>query len=210
MEELRLQLVNNKLQLQQVEASLELDKDNEELKKLQVDLKEVIRLTQELMGEDATTEESTWKVGDTCMARCTRDKLFYKATILEVLANGSCVVNFVDYDTTDICQIAHLKPVDSNPAPVQLTKKETKSRKIEKKKLKKQKLMERHAEIEKAIESEKNQWLNFSKKYNNKNKSKRSIFASPETVDGKVGVGTCGISGKPMTKPPSYHRLMRK
>lgn len=70
--------------------------------------------------------------------------------------------------------------------------------------------MERHAEIEKAIESEKNQWLNFSKKYNNKNKSKRSIFASPETVDGKVGVGTCGISGKPMTKPPSYHRLMRK
>lgn len=105
MEELRLQLVNNKLQLQQVEASLELDKDNEELKKLQVDLMEVIRLTQELMGEDATTEESSWKVGDTCMARCTRDKLFYKATILEVLANGSCVVNFVDYDTTDICQV---------------------------------------------------------------------------------------------------------
>ncbi|VDN98918.1 unnamed protein product [Rodentolepis nana] len=209
MEELRLQIANNRLQLQQVEASLELDKDNEELKKLQEDLKEVIRLTQELLGEDTTTNESTWKVGDTCMARCTRDKLFYKASILEILANGSCVVNFLDYDTTDICQIAHLKPLDSNLAPVQLTKKETKNRKIEKKKLKKQKLVERHAEIEKAIETEKNEWLNFSKKYNNKHKTKRSIFASPENVDGKVGVGTCGISGRPMTKP-SYHRLMRK
>ena len=28
---------------------------------------------------------------------------------------------------------------------------------------------------------------------------KRSIFASPESVDGKVGVGTCGIADKPMT-----------
>lgn len=28
---------------------------------------------------------------------------------------------------------------------------------------------------------------------------KRSIFASPESVNGKVGVGTCGIADKPMT-----------
>ncbi|KAG7219607.1 hypothetical protein INR49_018984, partial [Caranx melampygus] len=31
---------------------------------------------------------------------------------------------------------------------------------------------------------------------------KRSIFASPESVNGKVGVGTCGIADKPMTQ---YH-----
>lgn len=31
---------------------------------------------------------------------------------------------------------------------------------------------------------------------------KRSIFASPESVNGKVGVGTCGIADKPMT---TYH-----
>lgn len=29
---------------------------------------------------------------------------------------------------------------------------------------------------------------------------KRSIFASPESVTGKVGVGTCGIADKPMTQ----------
>lgn len=28
---------------------------------------------------------------------------------------------------------------------------------------------------------------------------KKSIFASPESVDGRVGIGTCGVSGKPMT-----------
>lgn len=103
-DDLRLQLINNRLQLQQVEAALELDKDNQELKKLQSDLLEVIRLTQELIGEQGTSEDSSWKVGDTCMARCSRDKLFYKANILEVLGNGSCVVNFTDYDMTDICQ----------------------------------------------------------------------------------------------------------
>lgn len=29
---------------------------------------------------------------------------------------------------------------------------------------------------------------------------KKSIFASPESVNGKVGVGTCGIADKPMTQ----------
>ena len=104
-----------------------------------------------------------------------------------------------------------MKPVTSIPAPVQRTKKEVKHRRIEKKKIKKQKLIERNAEIEKACEKEKNQWLNFSKKINKHNMTpRRSIFASPETVDGRVGVGTCGIAGRPMTKLPSHHRLMRK
>lgn len=42
----------------------------------------------------------------------------------------------------------------------------------------------------------------FSKK-SSKGKVKKSIFASPDTVDGKVGVGTCGHSGQPMT---AYHQ----
>lgn len=29
---------------------------------------------------------------------------------------------------------------------------------------------------------------------------KKSIFASPESVSGRVGIGTCGIGGKPMTE----------
>ncbi|CDS37535.1 Survival of motor neuron splicing factor [Echinococcus multilocularis] len=209
-EALQLQLLNHKLQLQQVEAALELDKDNEELQKLKEDLQEVINLTLQLIDKPTSNDECSWKVGDMCMAQCSRDKLFYKAKVLEILGNSTCVVNFVDYDTTDICQIAQMKPVTNVSAPVQRTKKEVRHRLIEKKKLKKQKLAERHAEIEKACEKEKNQWLNFSKKMNKHNKTKRSIFASPETVDGRVGVGTCGIAGRPMTKLPSHHRLMRK
>lgn len=29
---------------------------------------------------------------------------------------------------------------------------------------------------------------------------KKSIFATPENVNGRVGIGTCGVSGKEMTK----------
>lgn len=30
--------------------------------------------------------------------------------------------------------------------------------------------------------------------------TKKSIFASPDNVNGRVGIGTCGMSGKPMTE----------
>ncbi|VDO02111.1 unnamed protein product [Rodentolepis nana] len=101
-----------------------------------------------------------------------------------------------------------LKMLQENLNSGATDEKGNKEPKNRKEKLKKQKRAQHQGEMVKAIETEKNEWLNFSKKYNNKHKTKRSIFASPENVDGKVGVGTCGISGRPMTKP-SYHRLMR-
>ena len=30
--------------------------------------------------------------------------------------------------------------------------------------------------------------------------TKKSIFATPDAVNGRVGIGTCGIGGKPMTE----------
>lgn len=33
-----------------------------------------------------------------------------------------------------------------------------------------------------------------------KGMTKKSIFASPDNVNGRVGIGTCGMSGKPMTE----------
>ncbi len=71
----QLQLANHKIQLQQVEAALELDKENEDLIKLKADLEEVIKLTIELIGKPSTTSDSEWNVGDMCMALCSRDKL---------------------------------------------------------------------------------------------------------------------------------------
>lgn len=41
--------------------------------------------------------------------------------------------------------------------------------------------------------------------------TKKSIFASPDVTDGKVGVGTCGVGGQPMTKfKMPKHNVVRK
>lgn len=40
-----------------------------------------------------------------------------------------------------------------------------------------------------------------------KKMSKKSIFATPDTVNGRVGVGTCGIGGRPMTKFSQAEKL---
>ncbi|RTG81764.1 survival of motor neuron-related-splicing factor 30 [Schistosoma bovis] len=101
----QLDLLNHKLQLQQVEAALELDPENGELLQLKRDLEEVIKLSLELLGRTSDTPEVSWNVGDQCMAMCSRDKLYYRATILEFLGDVSCVVNFDMYDTTDVCQV---------------------------------------------------------------------------------------------------------
>ena len=48
----------------------------------------------------------------------------------------------------------------------------------------------------------------FSK--TNKGKVKRSIFATPDAVNGRVGVGTCGIGGKPMTHYTHQEKWTKK
>lgn len=75
-------------------------------------------------------------------------------------------------------------------------------------KRKSEKKRERIDKIDKVCESEKNKWLQFKRKTIDKKKggfavaggkSGTSIFASPKETRGRVGVGTCGISGRPMT-----------
>jgi len=33
-----------------------------------------------------------------------------------------------------------------------------------------------------------------------KGRVRKSIFATPDSTSGRVGIGTCGVSGRPMTK----------
>jgi survival-of-motor-neuron-related-splicing factor 30 len=64
-------------------------------------------------------------------------------------------------------------------------------------------------ELDEEREKDKMKWQSFALKKSSKkkgltntalgSKTRVSIFASPDSVDGRVGVGTCGISGKPMT-----------
>lgn len=78
-------------------------------------------------------------------------------------------------------------------------------------KKKKQRKQQRFKEIDEERETEKNKWINFTAKSTKKSGSSKikSIFASPDTVTGRVGIGTCGVSGKEMTKY-SYGEKYRK
>lgn len=79
---------------------------------------------------------------------------------------------------------------------------------------------QRAKEIEEQREKDKQNWLDF---FNNskgggssksgkslKGVSKKSIFASPESIQGKVGVGTCGTGGQPMTQFTQPDKLVYK
>ncbi|RWS14179.1 survival of motor neuron-related-splicing factor 30-like protein [Dinothrombium tinctorium] len=73
-------------------------------------------------------------------------------------------------------------------------------------KKKQQKKINRIKELEEERERDKNKWQSFyqktrtiAKRYGVSGSGCGSIFASPSTIEGKVGVGTCGIGGKPMT-----------
>ncbi|XP_059374742.1 survival of motor neuron-related-splicing factor 30-like [Carassius carassius] len=220
-EELVKQLNNYKAQLAQVEAALSTDPDNEDLLKLQKDLQEVIELTKDLLTSQpvegaASTKSSeavpptrSWRVGDRCMATWNKDGQVYEAEIEEIdNENGTAAITFSGYGNTEVMPLHVLKPVeegrsreDKDGKPK--SKKELLAEQREYKKKKAQKKVLRMKELEQEREDQKSKWQQFNNKAYSKNKKgqvKRSIFASPESVNGKVGVGTCGIADKPMTQ----------
>jgi survival of motor neuron-related-splicing factor 30 len=126
---------------------------------------------------------------------------FYEATIESITDDGDVSVIFDTYQNKGQSHVKELKeykvrvevfPQNSNKR-VRPNHKEY----LKKKKLKKQARM---AELEEERETEKNKWLQFNCKTSKKQMVKtHSIFQSPESVAGRVGVGTCGISGAGMT-----------
>jgi len=237
-------LRNYKLQLQQVDAALISDANNDELLKLKSDLEEVIALTLDLIktqqeesikfSEDSrgsgghsnddddvtasllalergiggtSNKKRKWKLGDKCQAKWKVDGQFYEALIGEV-TETTVKVTFLEYNQTETCGIEEIKELslgvkrpaeDSGDEASKLGKPHTRDY-LKKKKQKKQ---QRFKKIEEDRESEKNKWLSFAAKSSKKQGSGskgKSIFASPDNVNGRVGIGTCGISGKPMTE----------
>ncbi|XP_075997871.1 survival of motor neuron-related-splicing factor 30 [Genypterus blacodes] len=220
-EDLMKQLSSYKAQLQQVEAALSTDQDNEDLLKLQKDLQEVIDLTKDLLtsqpapdgsssagGSDAAPLKLNWKVGSKCMAAWSRDGQVYEAEIEEIdKDNGTAAVTFMGYGNAEVIPLLNLKPLEEGKLRDEDGKPKSKKEQIaeqrEYKKKKAQKKVLRMKELEQEREEQKSKWQQFNNKAYSKNKKgqvKRSIFASPESVNGKVGVGTCGIADKPMTQ----------
>ncbi|OWR53711.1 survival of motor neuron-related-splicing factor 30 [Danaus plexippus] len=225
-------LRNYNLQLQQVEAALLTDPENEELLKLKSDLEEVIELTRDLIktqegeskvhnihsssnnddvaasllaeddNEYVEKPNSKWHPGEKCLAKWKTDGVYYEATIEEVYENN-LKVRFDGYLKSEIISILDIKAMASG-SKRPLSGDESKSGKgynREYLKKKKQKKQQRFKQIEEERESEKNKWLSFHTKASRKPGVRtKSIFASPDNLTGRVGIGTCGISGKPMTE----------
>ncbi|XP_053618443.1 survival of motor neuron-related-splicing factor 30 [Plodia interpunctella] len=225
-------LRNYKLQLQQVEAALLTDPQNEELLKLKADLEEVIELTQDLIktqdgdskvtnirgssndddvtasllaAEEAEAGErsySSWRIGEKCLAKWRSDGMFYEA-VIEEIGTESLKVKFDGYTTLETVAAGDIKAIGSGTKrPLSGDEsKQGKGYNREYLKKKKQKKQQRFKQIEEERESEKNKWLSFHSKASKKAGVKgKSIFASPDNLTGRVGIGTCGISGRPMTE----------
>ncbi|GFQ93803.1 survival of motor neuron-related-splicing factor 30 [Trichonephila clavata] len=181
---------------------------------------EVIILTTELInantekssssvGSGASNKDSSsshsWKIGDGCLAPWSEDGLYYEAVIDDITEDGQCTVNFAAYGNTDVCDAEQLRSLDKDHRD--FSDGSSKSRKQllqahkDYKKKKAQKKAQRMKQLEEEREKEKVKWHSFNAKaFNKKGHVKKSIFASPDNINGRVGIGTCGIGGRPMTE----------
>ncbi|KAI8033307.1 hypothetical protein M5D96_013941, partial [Drosophila gunungcola] len=160
-----------------VEAALQTDPENDELLKLRCDLQEVITLTRDLI--QTQLEEK------------------HKSSYVEPSSTKKASSNYFD----DIeAALLEAEKLVSAAKTWRIGDKRHRPNQKEYLKKRKQKKQQRFKDLEEERESDKNKWLNFSTKNQKKTGLKaKSIFASPDNVSGRVGVGTCGTAGKGMT-----------
>lgn len=234
-----------KLQLQQVEAALTTEPDNEELIQLKQDLSQVIELTSQLINpagssepvkqqkqhkaveekeeiehvftKSATTDEKKksrwaakepaipikpWQVGEKCQAPYNGNlEKMYNGKILEIKGD-QVSITFDGYTSVESANLGDLKlPKDGATTP--FAKNNKRELEIKRKEYLKEKKIKKKEKLETQIqtkEKEKKQWQSFANKaFGKRGFVKKSIFKTPESSDGKVGVGTCGVSGQGMT-----------
>jgi len=147
-----------------------------------------------------------WQVGETCQALYRGDGQYHDCKIHEI--NGDEVkVIFPGYAKPYNTTLSTLKMPSNGQTTVHTadpisakSKKELEIKRREYLKEKKKKKQEKLKDMIDAKEKEKKGWQSFSgKAFGKKGFVKKSIFKTPESTDGKVGVGTCGVSGQGMT-----------
>ena len=140
------------------------------------------------------------------VASLSGDGTYYDAKIEEITTDGEVSVKFKGFKGTFVTSLGLLKLPSSGTTTVHdvnssKNRKELLAHQKEQKKEKKKKHLENLKALEAEREKEKNKWASFSSKaFGKKGFVKKSIFKTPETGDGRVGVGTCGISGQKMTE----------
>lgn len=146
-----------------------------------------------------------WRVGDICMAKWGDNNQYAEARIDSINADGQVNVTYEAYKNRGVTTLAELKEFTGQKRVLSEAEKLKRAKMNNKEylKKKKQKKQQRFKEIEEERETEKNKWLAFTTKATKNKKvglKQKSIFASPDSVNGRVGIGTCGISGRPMTE----------
>lgn len=146
-----------------------------------------------------------WRIGDTCMAKWSDNNQYYEARIDTINPDGQVNVTFEAYKNRGVTTLAELKEFTGQKRVLTEAEKLKRAKMNNKEylKKKKQKKQQRFKELEEERETEKQKWLAFTNKATKNKKvgiKNKSIFASPDSVNGRVGIGTCGISGKPMTE----------
>lgn len=152
-----------------------------------------------LEAEKLIAPGKTWKIGDKCQAKWTEDGQYYDATIEGITDDGEVSVIFDAYQNRSTTLLKDLRERSARNEVFPSNKRHRPNQKEYLKK-RKQKKLQRFKELEEEREQDKNKWLNFTSKNSKKQGMVvKSIFASPDNVEGRVGIGTCGVSGKGMT-----------
>jgi len=183
-------------------------------------------LVQQSGPSSSSSGTDDWKVGEKCLSLWSTDGKYYQAIIEDILPDGKVSVGIPELSVGEITHVTLLKKLQTKPFELNrgggssskasssgpsgssakrvtttqsfAERKAALQKQKEYLKKRKQKKQARVQELEAEREKVKKKWLNFSTKKGLLNK-KKSIFASPETVDGRVGIGTCGVAGKGMT-----------
>ncbi|KAF2902079.1 hypothetical protein ILUMI_04108 [Ignelater luminosus] len=155
-----------------------------------------------------------WRIGDICMAKWSDNGQYAEARIDSINPDGQVNVTFEAYKNRGVTTLAELKEFTGQKRVLTEAEKLKRAKMNNKEylKRKKAKKMQRFKELEEERETEKRKWLAFTTKASKSKKigvKNKSIFASPDSVNGRVGIGTCGISGKPMTEFTAAGKLQR-
>lgn len=177
-------LAESRAELLAVETKLAKDPENEEFLLLKKDILEYIQELEELGGDEEEIEDQA----RTSFAGGTSEKSITDQTKPDRASSSKPNDSRAKSESDNL--------VDKNSRRT-LTEAEILLKKKEKNRKKKAKLRERIKEQLDIAESEKQSWQSFANKRGLKGVTKKSIFASPCSVTGKVGVGTNGIADAP-------------
>lgn len=191
-------------QLLAVEAKLLKEPDNDELLALKADLLELIELSGSLEEDE---QKSDARGGDQKHHHMTATSYQPSTSSRQTTTGGESytgqkTTSKAPRDSDNLVEQGEQqdKGGADNSTGTQkrvLTEAESLAKRKEKNRKKREKMREKVKEQLDAAESVKQSWQSFANQRGLKGLTKRSIFASPCSVTGKVGVGTNGIADAP-------------